>query len=53
MKKNPKRIPFVKETVLVLSLQSARGGDLDPPFTTTVQVSTVSDECPPAGYVAA
>ena len=49
MKKNPKRIPFVKETVLGLSLQSARGGDMGPPFTTSVQVPTVSEDCSSVG----
>ena len=50
MKKNPKRIPFVKETVLDLSLQSARGGD-PAPETTTVHPPTFSDGCPSTGYV--
>jgi hypothetical protein len=47
MKKEPKRIPLVKETVLVLSLQSARGGDLGYPETTSIGVPTVSSQCVP------
>lgn len=53
MKKNLKRIPFVKETVLGLSLQSARGGGEINPATTSVQVTTFSDniDCPSVGSV--
>lgn len=50
MKKNLKRIPFVKETVLGLSLRFARGGGDMGPGTTTVQVPTFSDnDCASAG----
>lgn len=47
MKKEPKRIPLVRETVFVLSLQSARGGGLEPSITTSTEVPTVSNECIP------
>lgn len=45
MRKNPKRIPFIKETVLVLSLQSVHGGGDMAPATTGAYVPTVSNAC--------
>lgn len=52
MKKIRKRIPLVRETVFVLSLQSVHGGDPEPPFTTSVQVPTVSEDCSSVGEAA-
>lgn len=43
MRKAPKRIPLVKETVLALSLQAVHGGDL--PATSSVYAPTVSNAC--------